>query len=64
VGDASGKGLEEVGGVLCRGRDGGCRLKAWKDVLPVEVGTPRREFSIVQGDGEMTLFHLSLESSM
>ncbi len=63
AGDASGKRSEEVGGVCHRG--GNCRrqLKAWKDVLPVEVGAPHHEFSIVQGNGEMTLFHLYLVDS-
>ncbi len=60
AGDASGKGSEEVGGVCCGGGNGGCQLKAWKDVLLVEAGAPRREFSIIRGDGAMTLFHLSL----
>ncbi len=38
VGDASGKGLEEVGGVHCVGGDGRCQLEVWKDVLLVEAG--------------------------
>ncbi len=41
------------------GGNGGRRLEAWKDVLLVEVGAPCRKFSIIRGDGETTLFHLS-----
>jgi hypothetical protein len=63
AGDARGKGLIEVGGVRCGGGNGGCRLKAWKDVLLVEAGAPRRKFSIIRGDGATTLFHLSLVDS-
>ncbi len=63
VGDASGKRSEEVGGVCHGGGNCGCQLKAWKDVLLVEVGAPHRKFSVVQGNGEMTLFHLSLVDS-
>ncbi len=63
VGDASGKGLEEVGGVCRGGGNGGCQLKAWKDVLLVEAGAPRCEFSIIRGDGETTLFHMFLVDS-
>ncbi len=29
----------------------------------MEAGAPHRKFSIIQGDGEMTLFHLSLVDS-
>ncbi len=60
AGDASGKGLEEVSGVCCGGGNCGRQPKAWKDVLPVEAGAPHQDFSIVRGDGETTLFHLSL----
>ncbi len=63
AGDASSKGLEEVGGVGHGGGNGGCRLKAWNDVLPVDAGAPCHVFSIVRGDGEITLFHLSLVDS-
>ncbi len=42
AGDASGEGLEEVGGVCRGGGNCGRRLKAWRDVLSVEAGTPRR----------------------
>ncbi len=63
AGDASGKGSKEAGGVYCGGGNCGLRLKAWKDVLPVEAGAPRHKFSVVWGDGEMTLFHLSLVDS-
>jgi hypothetical protein len=63
AGDASDKGLEEVGGVRHRGGNSRCQLEAWKDVLPVEASAPCRKFSIVRGDREMTLFHLSLVDS-
>ncbi len=59
AGDASGKGS----GVRCGGGNGGHQLKAWKDVLQVEAGAPHRKFSVVRGDGEATLFHLSLVDS-
>ncbi len=32
-------------------------------MLPVEASAPCRKFSIVRGDREMTLFHLSLVDS-
>ncbi len=60
AGDASSEGSEEVGGVHCRGGDSRRQLEAWKDVLPVEAGAPRQKFSVIQGNGEMTLSHLSL----
>ena len=41
------------------GGNGGRRLEAWKDVLLVEAGAPCQKFSIIRGDGETTLFHLS-----
>ncbi len=63
AGNASGKGLEEVGGICCGGENCGRQLKAWKNVLPVKAGAPCCEFSVVWGNGEMTLFHLSLVDS-
>ncbi len=53
AGDASGEGSEEVGDVHCGGGNSGCGVEAWKDVLPVEAGAPRRQFSVVGGDGEI-----------
>ncbi len=63
AGVSSGEGLEEFGGICCGGGNCGHQLKAWKDVLPVEAGAPRRDFSIVRGNGEMNHFHLSLADS-
>ncbi len=63
AGDARGEGLEEDGGVCRGGGNCGCQLEAWKDVLLVEASAPRCKFSIIQGNGEMTLFHLSLVDS-
>ncbi len=63
AGDASSKGLEEVGGVRHGWGNGRHQLEVWEDVLPVEASTPCCKFSIVRGDGETTLFHLSLVDS-
>ncbi len=63
AGNASSKGSEEVGGVRCKWGNGGRQLKAWEDVLLVKAGAPCREFSIVRGNGEMTLLYLSMVDS-
>ncbi len=43
AGDASGKGLVEVGGVRRGGGNGRRQLEAWKDVLLVEAGIARSQ---------------------
>ncbi len=50
VGDASGKGLEKVGGIHW---EEGRNLKARQDAIAVEAGIPLHEFSVIWGGGEM-----------
>ncbi len=63
VGDANGKGPEDVSSVHCGGEDGGLGPEAWQDVIAVEAGVQLRKFAVVWGDGETCLLDLTLVDS-
>ncbi len=61
--DPSGNGPKDVGIIHCRWGDGGRGLDAWHDTGAVEASTPFCKFTVVWGDGESHLCHLSLVDS-